>query len=921
MSPAVGTILAVLVYLLLTGCSAGLFAGSTGSVVPSIQATPQPDDRELPPVDVAGVNLVGEIVNADGNLVTDVRVDLVDDVAGRISHSAGSNAEHKFSLPLSEIESAKMSIRIKKDGSFIFADITLPGDISSAINAVRVLEGKMALKDAPPAIGNKFVLDSRKLVLVLPANSYPEPITDENILHGVAKHNVMAMSVPVLKNEAGKQVKAWTLVENLSNDVQAQFAWHKSFSAESIVKIAFAKSEAEISSWNGQMDDLPKWPNKVASDLMISDHTQCIVAEPSAGVLSGPLSATSADSCTMSRSGFPFSEDGEFFVRLVGESATEIMFSPVFRMVATNQSPTLNLTQPSLPFVAGSMAASVNLSDADSKLSCTTSLAARSDNQQLLPDANISFSGALPNCTIRLLAVAGQQGSAQVTVTAHDDAGGAAQATFVASRGWAQEAFIKSPTSQLQQEFGSAVVVSGDVLVASAPKEDSGGGSPLNDVGSVRIYRRSTNAWALESVILPFRKAADMKFGSSIGLSGDTLVVGAPEENSDLQTIVNGTGPLTIGTSRAGSGAAYVYRYTVASGWSQEAAIKAANADSNDFFGTSVAVSGDLVVVGAWQEDSNERTITNSDNTASTDNSRLQSGAVYVYERRDTGWVLDAYIKGSELRMPDNFGGSVAISGNTIAVGARGDACNSNVIISSGNPVSCSASPMNESGAVYVFRKDALTNNWSQEAYIKPRNSSSSDYFGEAVALSGDTLVVGAQSESTSATGIVNGLTAVSNDLEPMSGAVYVFQRTADVWGQQAYIKPSKSGNYVNFGRSVSVDGDSLVVGAPNDNSDFNGIIHGAGADETTTLNPYGAVYVYRRVDTQWAQEAYIKAANAGPNDSFGNSVSIDSTTKTIAVGAPNENSGQTTITNGSGTSGGADGVSSGAVYIYRQRE
>lgn len=928
----------VVLSLLLSGCSSGLFAGSAGSVVPNVQATPQPDDRELPPVDVAGVNLVGEIVNAEGTLVTNVQVDLIDEAAAKISHSAGSDAQHKFNLPISEITAATVSVRIKNDGRFIFSDIALPGDIVSAINAVRVLEGKGLLKDSPPAIGNRFVLDSRKLVLVLPANSYPEPITDENVLHGVAKHNVMAMSLPVLNNATGKSVKAWTLAENLSNDAHMRFAWHTSFATESTVKIAFAKSEAEISGWNGQVDDLPKWPNKVASDLLIADHSQCSVADPQLGVLSGPLSATSAGSCGMTRSGFPFDEGGEFFVRLVGESANELMFSPVFRMVTNNQVPALSVIQPTHPFQAGSMTLSVALSDPDSQMSCTKSLAAHSENQQFLPDANISFSGNLPTCTINLLAVAGQLGSAQVTVTARDDAGGSAQATFVASRGWAQEAFIKAfnapnpdNPSDGSDNFGHQVVLSGERVAVASPQEDSNlttisNGAPptSNDAslnsGAVYVYRRGNTGWVHEAYIKASNSGAGDQFGTSIGLSGDTLVVGSPEEDSDGTSIVSGAGTLTTVNDKFNSGASYIYRHTEGSGWSQEAAIKAANSQSNDYFGTSVAVSGNLVVVGAWREDSNQTTITDVDNTASGENSKLDSGAAYVYERRVTGWVLDAFIKGSELRMTDNFGGSVSISGNTIVVGARGDDCNSNAITSSGNPVICSASPLNESGAVYVFRKGAL-GVWSQEAYVKPSNASTSDYFGEVVALSGDTLVVGAQYEASDFNAVTNGAPAQTNEVGIESGAVYVFQRTGGSWAQQAFIKPAKSENFANFGRSVAVDGDYLVVGAPNDKSDFTGIIHGAGVDATATLNSYGSVYVYRRTGSQWAQEAYIKAGNPGAGDLFGESVSIDSATKTIAVGATNENSGQTSITNGSGTEGGPDGAQSGAVYIYRYSE
>src|SRR5690606_12045856 len=103
--------------------------------------------------------------------------------------------------------------------------------------------------------------------------------------------------------------------------------------------------------------------------------------------------------------------------------------------------------------------------------------------------------------------------------------------------------------------------------------------------------------------------------------------------------------------------------------WSQQAYLKAPNAEANDTFGFSVAISGDVIVVGAYNEDSSQITVTNGA-TASSDNSASNAGAAYVFVRSGTTWSHQAYLKAPNAEGSDNFGYSVAISGDTIVVGA-----------------------------------------------------------------------------------------------------------------------------------------------------------------------------------------------------------------------------------------------------------
>jgi len=234
----------------------------------------------------------------------------------------------------------------------------------------------------------------------------------------------------------------------------------------------------------------------------------------------------------------------------------------------------------------------------------------------------------------------------------------------------------------------------------------------------------------------------------------------------------------------------------------QQAYLKASNTGAGDYFGYSVTVSGDTVVVGAPNEDSGAT----GANGNQTDDSATDSGAVYVFVRNGAIWSQQAYLKASNTGAGDQFGSSVAVSGDTLVVGAPYEDSNSTGV--NGNQSSNAAV---DSGATYVFVRSGTI--WSQQAYLKASNTGAGDYFGNSVAVSGDTVVVGAYKEASSATG-VNGNQADNSAAQ--SGAAYVFVRSGAAWSQQAYLKASNNGVYAPnwFGCSVAVSGDTVVVGA-----------------------------------------------------------------------------------------------------------
>ncbi len=381
-------------------------------------------------------------------------------------------------------------------------------------------------------------------------------------------------------------------------------------------------------------------------------------------------------------------------------------------------------------------------------------------------------------------------------------------------------------------------------------------------------------------------------FGWSVAISGDTLVVGARNENSNASG-VNGD---QSNDSTTNAGAVYVFTRS-GTEWRQQAYLKASNTDSNDLFGLSLAISGDTLVVGTRSEDSNATGV----NGDQSDNSAVQAGAAYVFTRSGAVWSQQAYLKASNTDTNDRFGFSVAISGDTLVVGADGEDSNATGI--NGGQSNNSAG---DAGAAYVFTRDGTK--WSQQAYLKASNSDGNDFFGHAVAISGDTLVVGANGEHSSATG-VNG--DENDNSAEGAGAAYVFTRSGTQWSQQAYLKASNNDILDQFGFSVTISGDTVVVSADLEDSNATGI---NGDQSDNSLVGAGAAYVFTRSGTQWSQQAYLKASNTGAGDDFGGAMAISG--DTLLVGAYPEDSNATGT---NGDQGDNSSTNSGAAYVFRR--
>lgn len=379
------------------------------------------------------------------------------------------------------------------------------------------------------------------------------------------------------------------------------------------------------------------------------------------------------------------------------------------------------------------------------------------------------------------------------------------------------------------------------------------------------VYLKSSNRMPSSS------SSSRTAFGASSALSGSTLVVGAIREDSG-STGINGD---QLNHTAPFSGAVYVFNRDGAN-FPQQAYVKASNTDPFDEFGSSVAVSGDTMVVTAPGERSAAFGVNGDEND--NNGGGLNSGAAYVFVRAGTSWTQEAYLKRPNASV-FGFGEAAAISGDTIVIGAKDLAC--------------------------IFVRTGTT--WSQQACITATFTVSGDRFAEAVAIDGDTLIVGAPSEDSASIG-VNGDQTDNSTFN--AGAAYVFVRTGTVWSEQAYLKAAQTDGIDEFGASVAIHGDSIVVGVPGESG--NGTEVG-GDPGNNDISFSGAAYIFARTGTTWAHSAYLKANNTDSFDRFGGTVAISGST--IAVACVREENGIGCI-NGEGSLNSTS--SSGAVYIYK---
>lgn len=400
---------------------------------------------------------------------------------------------------------------------------------------------------------------------------------------------------------------------------------------------------------------------------------------------------------------------------------------------------------------------------------------------------------------------------------------------YVRERGrWRAQTSLTDDSLEPDDQFGAAVAISGDTIVVGAHYDDSAGSgdaadNSLRNSGAAYVFVRDGDDWVQQAYLKASNPGTHDTFGGAVAICGDTIVIGADSEDSDA----DGLNQDGSDDYASGAGAVYIF-IRQGSTWTQQAYLKTDFSGAGDRFGWSLALSDDTLIVGAPGEKSGARGV----NGDQTDDSEVGTGAAYVFVREGETWTQQAYLKASNSGRGDSFGGEVAISGDTVVVGAR-------------NEKGDGSTPEDDSlirpGAAYVFVREGGT--WHEQAYLKAARPDSKDVFGDSVAIEGDTILVGAKGEDSSATGI-NG--DQLNEDATYSGSVYLFTRSDSTWTQQAYLKASNTAALDSFGWAVDLSEGTIAIAAPGEDSSSPAL---NGNEGDNSLSASGAVFVFGSAD------------------------------------------------------------------------
>jgi len=309
---------------------------------------------------------------------------------------------------------------------------------------------------------------------------------------------------------------------------------------------------------------------------------------------------------------------------------------------------------------------------------------------------------------------------------------------------WTEMQKLLATDGAVNLYFGGSVSLDGDTaLIGDCEDNDNGEIS-----GSAYVFTRTGTTWTQQAKLLPSGGKTCDYFGYSVSLSGDTALIGA---SGNIWSLLDYPG------------FAYVFTRTGTT-WTQQAKLFASDGASLDWFGYSVSLSGDTALIG----------------TPKDDNNGGDSGSAYIFTRNGTTWTQQQKLLASDGEVWDFFGGSVSLSGDTALIGASYDNDNGDA-----------------SGSAYVFTRTGTT--WTQQAKLLASDGATQDYFGYAVSLDGDTAFIGAEGDDD------NGVD---------SGSAYVFTRTGTTWTQQQKLAASDGAAGDIFGYSVSFDGDTALIGA-----------------------------------------------------------------------------------------------------------
>ena len=389
--------------------------------------------------------------------------------------------------------------------------------------------------------------------------------------------------------------------------------------------------------------------------------------------------------------------------------------------------------------------------------------------------------------------------------------GSAMEIDFNSDNNWSEQAKLLASDGEADDWFGFSVAVDDDTAIIGAPTND-------DDIGQAYIFTRSGTVWTEQAKLLASDGEAGDWFGLSVSLDGDTAIIGAPYDNDNGDF----------------SGSAYIFERS-GTVWTEQAKLLASDGDIYDRFGYSVSIDRDTAIIGApFNIDYGN-----------------ESGSVYMFIRNGKTWIEQIKLKPSDGGPVKVFGFSVSLEGEKAIIGDPIDENNGA-----------------HSGSAYIFIRNNTT--WTEQTKLLPSDGTEGDAFGNSVSIDGDTVIIGAEDD---------------DDNENFDGSVYIFTRNETTWTEQAKLlaPDNKTGN--GFGCSVSLDGNTVLIGTT--------------YDEDSGYESGSAILFIRNGET-WVEQAKLIPSDGEDNTGFGLSVSLDGDTAIIGAFVDNDN-----------------GEDSGSAYIF----
>jgi hypothetical protein len=360
-----------------------------------------------------------------------------------------------------------------------------------------------------------------------------------------------------------------------------------------------------------------------------------------------------------------------------------------------------------------------------------------------------------------------------------------------------EEARLDSTTPVAGDELGKSIGLDGDTLVVGSPGANQGA---VIDAGEAQVYTRSGTTWSAPLLLKGSDTAAGDRFGSGVAVAGDTLVVGASHEAH----------------AGAETGAAYVF-VRAGTAWTETQKLVASDASANDQFGGAVAMNGDTLLIGAPRD----RILGFND-----------AGSAYVFERVGSVWSETQKLTASNTSPIFQFGSSLSLDGDVAGIGAVGAL------------------------RIYVFERSA--GSWSEVVQLTAPTQNHAQGIGRSVGVSGLTVVFGSPNDD------------LVNPLASNAGSVFVHVKRNGIWSMEQKLKASDYAKDDFFGRSVAIEGELAVIGAHLDDA---------------PLVDSGSAYVFARTGTTWVEQTKIVASDASAGAQFGRASSLSA--GRIAIGAP----------------------------------